>query len=32
MSLEQLSSNKVFDGQLIKYKFKVRGRGREPGI
>ena len=24
MSLEQLSSNKVFDGQLVKYKFKVR--------
>ena len=24
MSLEQLSTNKVFDGQLVKYKFKVR--------
>ncbi len=24
MSLEQVSANKAFDGQLIKYKFKVR--------
>lgn len=26
MALEQLSVNKVFDGQLFKYKFKVRCR------
>lgn len=24
MSLEKVSSNKVFDGELTKYKFKVR--------
>ncbi|KAJ3006927.1 hypothetical protein NUW54_g3747 [Trametes sanguinea] len=26
MSLEKVSANKAFDGQLIKYKFKVRAR------
>lgn len=31
MSLEKLSSNKAFGGELIKYKFKVRAPGHPHG-